>query len=119
MISAIEPSERLTLLSEILDRERARNEVEADIDQRVRASLEEKRREHFLREQLRVIQDTLGENSGPKNEAEQYASLIEGLPLDMVCLGGTGLNLTFVLPEDRADDAVRRLHARFLEAVRC
>ncbi len=82
LISAVAPDKRLRLLREILDREQARNTVENDIDQKVRASLEEKRRDHFLREQLRVIQETLGENSGPKRESEVYAAMVEDLPID-------------------------------------
>lgn len=82
LISAVAPAKRLQLLSEILDREQARNAVEADIDNKVRAGLEEKRREHFLREQLKVIQETLGETSGPKREAEQYAAMVVDLPVD-------------------------------------
>ncbi len=82
LINAVAPAKRLVLLSEILDRERARNQVEADIDHRVRASLEEKQRDHFLREQLKVIQETLGETNGPKREAEQYAAMTEDLPID-------------------------------------
>ncbi len=82
LINAVAPAERLTLLGEILAREHARNEVEADIDKKVQASLEEKRRDHFLREQLRVIQETLGESSGPKREAEQYVAMVADLPID-------------------------------------
>ena len=82
LISAIAPTKRLQLLSQILDREHSRNAVEADVDKKVRASLEEKRREHFLREQLKVIQETLGESSGPKREAEQYAAMVADLPID-------------------------------------
>lgn len=82
LISAVAPVERLSLLSEILDREHSRNAVEADIDQKVKSSLEEKRRDHFLREQLRVIQETLGETTGPKHEAETYSAMVEDLPID-------------------------------------
>lgn len=82
LISAVAPAKRLELLDEILDREQTRNAVEADVDNKVRAALEEKRREHFLREQLRVIQESLGETSGPKREADQYRAMVEDLPLD-------------------------------------
>jgi ATP-dependent Lon protease len=82
LIGAVAPAQRLALLGEILEREHSRNQVEADIDQKVRTSLEEKRRDHFLREQLRVIQETLGETSGPKHEAEQYAAMVADLPID-------------------------------------
>ena len=33
----------------------------------------------------------------------------------MFCLGSSAVNLTLVVDESRAEEAVRRLHARFLE----
>ncbi len=44
---------------------------------------------------------------------------LEDIPLDLVCLDSTDLNLTCAMPAAHADDAVRRLHARFLEPVSC
>ncbi len=82
LINAVAPAKRLVLLGEILDRELARNQVEADIDHKVRAGLDEKQRNHFLREQIKVIQETLGETTGPKREAEQYSAMIKDLPID-------------------------------------
>jgi aspartate kinase len=40
---------------------------------------------------------------------------LEGIPLRMFCLGSSAVNLTLVVSESHAEDAVRRLHARFLE----
>ncbi len=40
---------------------------------------------------------------------------LEGIPLRMFCLGSSAVNLTLVVDESRAEEAVRRLHARFLE----
>jgi ATP-dependent Lon protease len=82
LIATVDPAERLNFLSAVADRELARSQVEKDIEDKVRAQLDHKRREHFLREQLKIIQDSLGETTGPKREAEEYASMIEGLPLD-------------------------------------
>ncbi len=82
LVSTVSPRARLELLVDILERELSREAVESDIQRKVQSSLEEKRREQVLREQLKVIRDSLGENSGPKTEAEQYEALIEGLPLD-------------------------------------
>jgi ATP-dependent Lon protease len=82
LVATVDPAERLRFLAATADRELARSQLEKDIEDKVRTQLDEKRREHFLREQLRIIQDSLGETTGPKREADNYAALIEGLPLD-------------------------------------
>jgi aspartate kinase len=43
---------------------------------------------------------------------------LAGIPLRMFCLGSSDVNLTLVVDETRAEEAVRRLHARFLEEGR-
>jgi aspartate kinase len=43
---------------------------------------------------------------------------LEGIPLRMFCLGSSDVNLTLVVERARAEEAVRRLHARFLEDAR-
>ncbi|MDH3253922.1 MAG: LON peptidase substrate-binding domain-containing protein, partial [Acidobacteriota bacterium] len=53
LIATVDPAERLRFLSAVADRELARSQVEKDIDEKVRAQLDQKRREHFLREQLK------------------------------------------------------------------
>lgn len=43
---------------------------------------------------------------------------LEGIPLRMFCLGSSDVNLTLVVEGARAEEVVRRLHARFLAAGR-
>lgn len=45
----------------------------------------------------------------------EILSTLAGIPLRMFCLGSSDINLTLVVPDHRAEEAVRRLHARFLE----
>jgi aspartate kinase len=42
---------------------------------------------------------------------------LEGVPLRMFCLGSSDVNLTLVVERARAEEVVRRLHERFLEAA--
>jgi aspartate kinase len=44
-------------------------------------------------------------------------STLEGIPLRMVCLGSTDINLSLVLEAQHAEEAIRRLHEKFLEAA--
>jgi ATP-dependent Lon protease len=82
LVEAIDPIERLQLLCELVDQETARVAVDRDIQDRVKTEIESKRREYLLREQLRIIRETLGEDRGPAREAEQAKEKIELLPLD-------------------------------------
>jgi ATP-dependent Lon protease len=82
LIATVNPAERLDFLAKVADRETARSQVERDIEDKVRSQLDRKRKEHFLREQLKIIQDSLGETTGPKREADEYLAMVEGLPLD-------------------------------------
>ena len=52
----------------------------------------------------------------PKLVSEVLA-VLDPIPLRMFCLGSSDVNLTFVVREGDAEDVVRRLHARFLEAT--
>ena len=51
----------------------------------------------------------------PRLVSEVLATL-DPIPLRMFCLGSSDINLTFVVDEGDAEEVVRRLHARFLEA---
>lgn len=53
----------------------------------------------------------------PRLLSDALAAL-DGLSLRMVGLGATDVNLSFVVRSEDADDAVRRLHGRFLEDSR-
>lgn len=41
---------------------------------------------------------------------------LQGLPLRMVCLGSTDINLSLVLEQPHASEAIQRLHREFLES---
>ncbi len=81
LIGKVDPVARLRQLLEITDREFARVTLERDLNKKASRQLEERQREVFLREQLKVIQETLGETTGTRREADEYAAMIEDLPL--------------------------------------
>lgn len=53
--------------------------IERQIAQRVKERIDKNQREYYLREQLRVIQDELGDSDGIKAEAEEYTQKINKL----------------------------------------
>ena len=60
VLEQFDPIRRMTVTLRLLGDEEEMLELESEIQSRVRESISEAQREHFLREQLRVINDELG-----------------------------------------------------------
>lgn len=77
-----EPKIRLERLSTILSREIGVLELERKIQGRVRKQMEKSQREYFLKEQIKAIQQELGETDERQTEVSEYRKKIEaaGLP---------------------------------------
>ena len=52
--------------------------MDRDIQPKVRTEIEDKKRAYLLREQLRIIRRTPGEDRGPHREAAQFRERIDG-----------------------------------------
>lgn len=72
-------TDRLNELVDILLKETYLLNIEQEIAQKAKLSIEESQREYFLREQKRVIDEELGEDDNPSDDAEEYAQQIEKL----------------------------------------
>ena len=68
---------RLQLLVEILQHETAVLTWERDIYDQVKDQMDKNQRDYFLREQMRVISEELGEGDNPQEESTEYAEKIE------------------------------------------
>lgn len=75
------PKDRLELLSQILTREVNILELERKIQGRVRKSMEKSQREYFLKEQMKAIQQELGESDERQSEVAEYKKKIEAANL--------------------------------------
>ncbi len=75
------PKERLELLSQILTREINILELERKIQNRVRKQMEKSQREYFLKEQMKAIQQELGETDERQSEVTEYKKKIEAANL--------------------------------------
>jgi len=71
------PRERLEMLSGILTKEINILELERKIQNRVRKQMEKSQREYFLKEQMKAIQQELGEKDERTAEADEYRKKIE------------------------------------------
>ncbi|MEG2234540.1 MAG: endopeptidase La, partial [Oscillospiraceae bacterium] len=74
--------DRLNLLLEILVRENNVLDIERDINDRVQESIDQNQREYYLREQIKVISNELGDTADTMTEADEYRKKISALPLE-------------------------------------
>ena len=76
------PVERLKDVLDVLINENYILRLEDEINRKARMRIDESQRDFFLREQKRVIEEELGEDDNPSEDAEEYAERIEELKLD-------------------------------------
>ena len=76
---------RAELLMSILNRECEVLRLEKDIHTRVHENMDQNQKEYYLREQIRVISEELGEEDNPLEEATEYEEKITALQLPKEC----------------------------------
>ena len=72
IMDELRPVQRLKKLSKILEREIAVLELEFNLQSQVRENMSQTQRDHYLREQMRVISQELGESGGGGDEVDDY-----------------------------------------------
>ncbi|PYQ59797.1 MAG: endopeptidase La [Acidobacteria bacterium] len=69
------------LLSSFVNSDLGKATVDRELQRQIQTSIDRRERENYLREQLRVIQDELGESNPGDREADNYRERVEALPL--------------------------------------
>lgn len=73
------PLKRLEYVISNLKNETELLKLEHEIEHKVHESMDENQRDYYLREQMKVISEELGEDEDPEEEAEQYRKKIADL----------------------------------------
>jgi ATP-dependent Lon protease len=81
LLETVNPIERIELLNDWISRDLGRATVNQELQRQIQTSIDRRERESYLREQLRIIQDELGETNASEREADTYRDRIEALPL--------------------------------------
>lgn len=74
-------SKRLKLLAQAIEKENDIRALENDIYDQVQEAMDKNQREYYLREQMRIISQTLGEEESVADEAQEYRKKIAALTL--------------------------------------
>ncbi len=73
------PKKRVVKLLAEIRRENLTLKMEAEIQKKVQSEIDKNQREYFLREEMKVISDELGESENPVEEADEYKQKINAL----------------------------------------
>ena len=81
ILAQLHPVRRLELAVQLLRQEVQMLRMEADIQEKTKANIDQDQRDYYLRQQMRVIREELGEG-GEHAEQDDYASKIRALKLE-------------------------------------
>ena len=117
LLETADPLERLNRISDILEIELEKLNVDRNINTRVKRQMERAQKEYYLNEKLKAIQKELGR--GEKNETEELKKKIEsaGMPKDVLEKATTELKRLELMPPMSAESTVSRNYIDWLLAV--
>ncbi|MBQ7624728.1 MAG: endopeptidase La [Clostridia bacterium] len=81
LLSESSPRRRLSMLDSFLNEEHKIRAVEEEISGKVRSNMDKNERDYYLREQIKVLSEELGEGEDPKSESSEYITKIKELHL--------------------------------------
>ena len=82
ILEEINPQKRIKQLLALIRNENVTLNMEAEIQKKVQEEIDKSQREYFLREEMKVISDELGESENPVEEADEYREKIKALKCD-------------------------------------
>ena len=112
LLELVDVEERLRAVSVILEREVEVSELGSRIQSQVASEIEKGQREYFLRQQLKAIQDELGEGDEQQAEVNELRGLIaeKELPEDVLKAANRELGRLERLPPAAAEYGVIRTY---------
>ncbi|MBV9070453.1 MAG: endopeptidase La [Acidobacteria bacterium] len=81
LLETVNPVERLELLIDWIQRDLGKATFDKELQRTIQSAIDRRERETYLREQLRVIQDELGDTNSSEREADTYRDRVETLPI--------------------------------------
>ncbi|HHT20370.1 MAG TPA: endopeptidase La [Tissierellia bacterium] len=81
LLEAVDIKDRLRKVYELLLQEIEIVEIEQDINEKVKNQINKLQKEYFLREQMKVIQQELGEDDEPSSDADKFMERLNSLRL--------------------------------------
>lgn len=79
ILNEFDPQKRAEMLLTLLKNENLTLNIEAEIQEKVNKEVDKNQREYYLREEMKVIADQLGDGENPIEEADEYREKIDAL----------------------------------------
>lgn len=79
ILNEFDPQKRAEVLLTLLKNENLTLNIEAEIQEKVNKEVDKNQREYYLREEMKVIADQLGDGENPIEEADEYREKIDAL----------------------------------------
>lgn len=79
ILNEFDPQKRAEMLLTLLKNENLTLNIEAEIQETVNKEVDKNQREYYLREEMKVIADQLGDGENPIEEADEYREKIDAL----------------------------------------
>lgn len=119
LLETLDVEERLRAVSVILERELDVSELGSKIQSQVASEIDKGQREYFLRQQLKAIQDELGEGDEHQAEVDELRGQLEAknLPEDALKAANRELARLEKLPPAAAEYGVIRTYLDWILAV--
>ena len=119
LLEEVDVAKRLLLLSQILARELEVVELGSKIQSQVQSEVDKSQREYFLRQQMKAIQDELGEGDEQQSEINELRKQIEEAELPEVALKQAERELSRLetLPPAAAEHGVIRTYLEWIVSL--
>ncbi len=116
ILSEFHPLRRIEALLRILYQETEILEIEKDINSKVRKQIDKVQKEYYLREQMKAIQNELGDRDGIAGEVEEYKARLEkaGLPEEAEKKVLKELDRLLKMPSGSAEGSVIRTYVDWI-----
>ena len=117
LLEIFDPSDRLTRISDVLDIEIEKLNMDRTIQSRVKRQMERAQKEYYLNEKIKAIQKELGR--GEKSEFDELKKKIDaaGMPPDVLEKATQELKKLEAMPPMSAESTVSRNYLDWLLAV--
>jgi ATP-dependent Lon protease len=116
ILEEVHPLRRMEKLMQIIVQETEILEIERDINTKVRKQIDKVQKEYYLREQMKAIQNELGDRDGITGEVEEYKKKIEEskLPEEVEKKALKELDRLLKLPQGSAEVGVIRTYVDWI-----
>jgi ATP-dependent Lon protease len=119
VLETTDPYERLAYVHEVLDREVKVLEIQQKIQDQTKEELSKTQREYYLRQQMKAIQQELGDKDERDEEIQDFRSRVEkaGMPADVLEEVNKQVDRLAKMHPDSAETAIVRTYVEWMVEI--